>query len=244
MRRENRRFFVGSVALAATAGAVFFALVQALGAYRVNTSERMEIFIKGLAMGFCIAAPVGPIGLLCIRRSIVDGRTRGFVSGLGAATADALYGLIAALSLTAVTAFLLHHRTPIQAFGGFFLIYLGLKLIRARPPAAAPGPIHAKSLWSAFASTLALTLANPATIVAFIGIFAGLGLQFTDNRSESAAMLVSGVFLGSAAWWLMLSCGSHWLGNRVGAHRLHVINTISGSLIVAFGAWQLLSLLR
>lgn len=204
----------------------------------------MDPFTKGLFMGFCIAAPVGPIGLLCIRRSITDGRTAGFVSGLGAATADAVYGLIAALGLTVIMHFLLDHRVAIQGFGGLFLLYLGWSLMRTKTPAFAAGAIPARSLATAYVSTFALTLANPATILSFIAIFAGLGLDVNTAGSLSAAFLVGGVFLGSAAWWLILSTSAHWLGGKVAAQRLHVLNLLSGSLIAVFGLWQLARLLR
>lgn len=202
-----------------------------------------ENFLKGLVMGFCIAAPVGPIGLLCIRRSITDGRLAGFVSGLGAATADALYGLIAALGLTTVTHFLVDHRTSIQLGGGLFLIYIGVTLVRARPAATTAGPVHARSLATAYASTCVLTLANPVTILSFVGIFAGLGIGVNTGGVAPAAVLVAGVFLGSAGWWLLLSNGANWLGSKVGTHRLHMINLVSGGLIIAFAVWQLVSLL-
>ena len=203
----------------------------------------MDNFLKGLAMGFCIAAPVGPIGLLCIRRSITDGRLAGFVSGLGAATADTLYGLVAALGLTAVTSFLLSHRPPIQLLGGAFLVYMGLSLIRAKPPAAVTGSAHARNLPAAYASTFALTLANPATILSFIGIFAGLGIGVNTSGLLPATLLVTGVFLGSAVWWLLLSTIARWLGAKSHPEHLHLINVASGSLIIAFGAYQLATLL-
>lgn len=204
----------------------------------------MENFFKGLVMGFCIAAPVGPIGLLCIRRSAIEGRAAGFVTGLGAATADAIYGLIAALGLSAVTHFLTDHRMAIQISGGLFLIYLGISMARARPPERTAAPVHARTLATAYASTFALTLANPATILAFIAIFAGLGVSANADSFGPASMLVTGVFLGSALWWLLLSTGTSWLGNKVGTHRLHVINLVSGVVIGLFGVWQLLTVLR
>lgn len=204
----------------------------------------MDNFLKGLVMGFCIAAPVGPIGLLCIRRSAVDGRTAGFITGLGAATADAVYGLVAALGLSAVTHFLIDHRASIQAFGGLFLIYLGVSMARARPPERTATPVHARTLAAAYASTFALTLANPATILAFIAIFAGLGISANTGSFAPASMLVTGVFLGSALWWLLLSAGASWLGNKLGTHRLQVINLISGAIVGLFGLWQLLAVLR
>lgn len=205
----------------------------------------METFLKGLAMGFCIAAPVGPVGLLCIRRSMTEGRMYGFVSGLGAATADAFYGPVAALGLSAVTALLLAHRTPIQAFGGAFLIVLGVRILR-QPPVTTPATGAEKpdrNLLAAYASILGLTLTNPATVLAFLGIFAGLGIGVKTTGVLAPCLLVAGVFLGSSAWWLFLSNASHWLGGKAGARHLRWVNTISGVAIVGFGAWQLISLL-
>lgn len=194
-------------------------------------------------MGFGLAAPVGPIGLLCIRRSITDGRVAGFVSGLGAATADAIYGAIAALGLTAVTGLLLAHHVALQFIGALFLVYIGVSVIRAKPPARAAGSAHAANLLNAYSSTLALTLANPATILTFIGIFTGLGIGVTSGGFTPAVLLVAGVFLGSAAWWLFLSAAASWLGRKADLGGLHLVNLGSGMLIIGFGAWQLASLL-
>jgi len=190
-------------------------------------------------MGFCIAAPVGPVGLLCIRRSITDGRVTGFFSGLGAATADALYGLLAALSLGAVTQFLLGHRNSFQFFGGIFLISIGVKIVRSKSPDAVAGSAHARNLATAYVSTFALTLANPTTIFSFIGILAALGVGVNPSGVAPASWLVTGVFLGSAVWWLVLSTSASWLGAKLHAGRLHFINVSSGFLLIAYGGWQL-----
>src|SRR5437868_1618115 len=125
----------------------------------------MSPFLQGLVIGFSIAAPVGPIGLLCIRRSVAHGRAAGFVSGLGAATADALYGVVAALGLTAVTTALLAHRAWLQLGGGIFLVGLGIATFRSRPPTSAAREAETARLPAAYASTLALTLTNPMTIL-------------------------------------------------------------------------------
>jgi len=223
----------------------------------------MPAFLQGLVIGFSIAVPVGPIGLLCIRRSLADGHLAGFVSGLGAATADALYGVIAALGLTAVTRLLLEHQRVLQLGGGLFLLYLGLSTLRTRPTAAAhvaPAATlpfaHTSTpvltlgirvaripLPSAYASTLVLTLANPLTILSFIGIFAGLGVGASATSPPSAIALVLGVFLGSAAWWLILSFTAATLGARLRHGGLRALNIASGLIIAAFGAWQLGKLL-
>jgi threonine/homoserine/homoserine lactone efflux protein len=137
----------------------------------------MEHLLKGIVIGFAIAAPVGPINMLCLRRSLSAGRRVGFVSGLGAAAADTTYGAIAVAGLTTVTAFLVGHRFWLQLLGGLFLLALGLHTLRMHAPQReAAAPVHVGRLRDAFASTYMLTLANPMIIIAFTGVFAGLGL--------------------------------------------------------------------
>lgn len=158
----------------------------------------MDPIIKGTVIGFSIAAPVGPIGLLCIRRSLHDGRLAGFVTGLGAATADTLYGIVAAFSLTALTDLIIAHRAAFQLLSGLFLLYLGIQTLRARAPApAAERP--SSNLLAACLSTFALTATSPVTILAFAGIFAGLGLGSTPGTTFTTLRLVLGVSLGSTA---------------------------------------------
>jgi threonine/homoserine/homoserine lactone efflux protein len=190
------------------------------------------MFLRGLAIGFAVAAPVGAIGVLCIRRTLAHGRAAGFVSGLGAATADAAYGAIAAFGLASLSGLLVDHEQPIRLVGGLFLCWLGLRTLRAAPAAMA-GAEAAPRLASAYASTLALTLTNPSTILSFAAIFAGAGL--VGGRSGSAALMVLGVFLGSAAWWLLLSGGVGLLRGALTPARLRWVNRVSGCAILAFG---------
>ncbi len=199
------------------------------------------MFFKGLLIGFAIAVPVGPIGFLCLRRTLVYGRITGFVSGLGAATADALYGLIAAFGLTAISSFLLRMESWLQFFGGLFLVALGLKTVLAKPPAKAAAeapPPPTRSWQAAYLSTLALTLTSPATVLAFVAIFAGVGLGVSATTPLHALELVAGVFTGSAAWWLLLSLGAGALRDRLHAHTLHYLHVASGLCIMALGLWQ------
>lgn len=203
----------------------------------------MHLFYQGLLIGLAIAAPVGPVGLLCIRRSIIDGRISGLATGLGAATADALYGLIAALGVSAVTGILLRHAHAIQFVGGLFLVVLGARVIRGRVAAGDGKSAHARSLPAAYFSSFALTLANPITIVAFIGIFSALGIGFTTpGREWPASLLVLGVFLGSCAWWLMLSAAASWISSRINESTLRLINWLSGGIIIGIGLYELLQL--
>lgn len=203
----------------------------------------MHLFCQGLLIGFAIAAPVGPIGLLCIRRSIIDGRLAGLFTGLGAATADTLYGLIAALGVSAVTSSLLRHAHSIQFVGGLFLVLLGLRLIRARVSAGDGRSAHTPSLHSAYFSSLVLTLANPITVFAFVGIFSALGIGFTTPGHEwSASLLVGGIFLGSCTWWLLLSGAASWLAGRINERTLRLMNWTAGGLIIAVGLYELTQL--
>jgi threonine/homoserine/homoserine lactone efflux protein len=196
-------------------------------------------FCRGFVIGLAIAAPVGAIGLLCIRRTLAYGRLVGLVTGLGAATADAVYGAIAALGLTSVAVFLENGQTPMRLVGGAFLIYLGWRTFISRPSATAvadrPG-----NLGGMFASTFALTLANPSTIISFAAIFAGLGLTGSTGLT-SALLMVLGVFLGSATWWLILSGGVSLLRGVMTPERLLWVNRASGVLIALLGVGAILS---
>jgi threonine/homoserine/homoserine lactone efflux protein len=206
------------------------------------------MFFKGLLIGFAIAVPVGPIGFLCLRRTLVYGRLTGFVSGLGAATADAFYGLVAAFGLSAISSFLIRNESWLQLGGGIFLLGLGLKTALAKPPpegaqAAATAPPRQRGHAAAFFSTFALTIASPATILAFVAIFTGVGIGAASGGMLGALELVGGVFTGSALWWLLLAMGAGLLRNRLHARSLHVLHVASGLCIMALGAWQLSSLL-
>lgn len=192
------------------------------------------VALKGFLIGLSIAAPVGPIGVLCIRRTLSDGRLTGLVTGLGAASADAVYGSMAAFGLTLVTGFLVSQRNILSIIGGIFLLYLGIRTFLSRP-AEEPAKVKRQGLPGAYFSTFFLTLTNPLTILSFAAIFAGLGLA-TEERSQSAAvLLVVGVFLGSATWWLFLSGAVSLFRERFSLKALTWVNRISGIIIVGFG---------
>lgn len=201
----------------------------------------MILFAKGLMFGFLLAATVGPMWVLCFRRTLEHGALAGLASGMGIAAADGLYGAVAAFGLTAVSGFLLRHAFWIGLAGGVFLVYLGIKTLLSRPELA-PSTSHPSGLVQGFLSTLGLTLANPPTILAFAAIFAGLGLVTRDYGS--AALVVLGVFLGSAAWWVLLAAGAGWLRHRVGPGLFRAINVVSGLSILGFAAWQFAVILR
>ncbi|PAW71669.1 MAG: lysine transporter LysE [Opitutia bacterium Tous-C4FEB] len=199
----------------------------------------MDALVTGALVGFSIAVPVGPVGLLCIRRSLSDGRLAGFVTGMGAAAADTLYGLAAAFSLTALTTFLVDHRTSFQLFGGLFMLGLGVATLRSRPVAStADRPAHHAGI--AFVSAFAITATNPMTVLAFIGIFAGLNLPAADTLASMR--LVLGVFLGSAAWWLILSNGAAHFSRKLRSGGFRALNLTAGTGIVLIALWQLAQL--
>lgn len=199
----------------------------------------MDALVTGALVGFSIAVPVGPVGLLCIRRSLSDGRLAGFVTGMGAAAADTLYGLAAAFSLTSLTTFLVDHRTSFQLFGGLFMLGLGVATLRSRPVAStADRPAHHAGI--AFVSAFAITATNPMTVLAFIGIFAGLNLPAADTLASMR--LVLGVFLGSAAWWLILSNGAAHFSRKLRSGGFRALNLIAGTGIVLIALWQLAQL--
>ena len=197
-------------------------------------------FGRGVAIGFSIAAPVGPIGVLCIRRTLAGGQVAGLVSGLGAASADAIYGAIAGFGLTSISHLLVNSQGPLRLIGGMFLCGLGLKILCSKP-AAGSTAAQDKQLTSNFASTFLLTLTNPMTILSFVAVFAGLGLAAERGNFVSAGLLVSGVFLGSGLWWLLLSWGVGLLRHRFDARGLLWINWLSGAILCAFGLLALLN---
>ncbi|MBV9323371.1 MAG: LysE family transporter [Chloroflexi bacterium] len=188
----------------------------------------ISLFARGFLLGFSIAAVVGPIALLCVRRTLATGFVIGFASGLGAATADASYAAIASFGVTALASVLIDQRMWLRLVGGAFLIYLGVRALRSLPASPAPDSgATGLRLAGAYSSTVGLTLSNPMTIMSFAAIFAGIGASGLD--------LVVGVFAGSAAWWLVLASLVSRLRTRVTHRRLRWVNIASGALIVGFG---------
>ncbi|MGZ3616090.1 MAG: LysE family translocator [Ktedonobacteraceae bacterium] len=203
-----------------------------------------SFFIRGLLIGLSIAATVGPMSVLCIQRTLNKGQLYGLVSGLGIATADAVYGSIAAFGLTLITNFLIMEQTWIRLIGGIFLIYLGIKTMLSKPPeSAATLTMQTNGYPGAYASTFLLTLTNPLTILSFAAIFAGIGVGSASKSFLSAALVVLGVFSGSTLWWIILTNIISLLRKKMDAQWLLWINRISGAIITLFGIGALLSLL-
>ena len=194
----------------------------------------MNLVFRGIMLGVAIAAPVGPIGLLCIRRTLVHGWRAGFVSGLGAATADTFYGVLAAFGLTALASL----QRPAAIIGGFLLLWMGYATFNSLPERAAT--VRTGNMYF---STLALTITNPATILTFLSLFAGVS-GVTALAAGDAVALVSGVGLGSALWWLILAGGTAWLGRDISATSMQWINRVSGIIICGFGVAALWSVFK
>lgn len=196
----------------------------------------IEYLIKGMILGLSIAAPLGPIGILCINRTILFGKCIGMISGLGAATADAIYGMIASIGLTFVSIIIVNQQHWFQLVGAIFLSYLGFRIFTSKnayETTSAPKNMHMK----AFTSTLFLTLTNPMTILSFATVFSGLGIASNNVVFTSKMLLVVGVFLGSSLWWVFLS-------STVDKFHIHlnqfsiIINKISGVILFIFSIWS------
>jgi threonine/homoserine/homoserine lactone efflux protein len=215
-----------------------------LGEHGAKTGAPMLIYslLKGIAVGIVIALPVGPVGVLCVRRCLFEGPLFGFVAGLGAAVADATFGAIAGFGLTFVRDWLLNYEDWFGLLGGLFLLGFGMKaLFLYRGPDAAP--LAGEKLFGAFASTYALTIANPITLLSFAAIFAKVGADSMTGLLDTT-ILVSGVFLGSLLWWVGLAFGIAALRNITGEIVMLWINRISGGILFLSGIGLLLAATR
>jgi threonine/homoserine/homoserine lactone efflux protein len=202
----------------------------------------ISFFLRGLLIGFSIAAVVGPIGMLCIQRSLQKGFVIGLVTGMGAATADGIYGGMAAFGLTVISTFLVGQQTWIRLIGGLFLLYLGIRAVLTRP-AERTAQAGGSNLLGLYASTLLLTLTNPLTILSFATVFAGLGVGMNGHNSAIATLVTLGVFCGSTCWWLLLSGGAGLLRERLSQRWIGWINRLAGIALLIFGIIALISLI-
>lgn len=196
----------------------------------------MALWFEGVVVGFSIAAPVGAIGFLCIQQTLQGGMLVGLATGLGAATADTMYGILVALGLGATQTLLLAYKIPLSIIGGLFLCYLGIKKFFSPLPAQ-KSTTGSSDLLKAYVTTFFLTLTNPATILDFMALFTGLTID-TSGVSNSLSF-VAGVFLGSALWWLLLSLSVGLFRHRISAKILQYINYSAGIVIFSFGAYCL-----
>ena len=204
----------------------------------------LVLLLKGLGIGLAIAAPVGPIAFLCIRTTLRQGRWHGFAIGAGAAVADSFYGAVGVMGIAFVMDLITGYTAYVQAAGGIFLLLLGARMMLAdTAPAALEGPVsQSKEISKSFITSFFLTITNPLTIFAFMAIFAGLGMS-GKHSGLFAGTVISGVFVGSLLWWLILSSAVHKLRSKVNQENLHRINLLAGALVAGFGVFALLSVL-
>jgi threonine/homoserine/homoserine lactone efflux protein len=201
----------------------------------------LGLFIQGIIIGLTLAVPVGPISLVCIHRTVANGRLHGIVSGLGVATSDSFYAAVAFLGLTAVSGLIIGHQTLFRLLAGIALILVGIRVFQSVPRAISEDDGQEPYLRD-YLSLLAIAGANPLTIIFFIMILPGFGVVAQGTTLIAAVPFVAGVFLGSALWWIIL-CGS--LGtvrSRLSARNLRRINQASGILVTGFGAGMLVLL--
>jgi threonine/homoserine/homoserine lactone efflux protein len=218
-------------------------------------NELSQVFLigPGIVIGLIAAAPIGPVNLICIRRTLQYGTLNGFLSGMGAALGDGVFAVVTGFGLTAAAQLIEGLSVPLQLAGGLLLLCFGLYTYFAKPPVrldprAEATEKRASTLARAMLSTFALTMTNPATLLGFTAMFTGLGgLAGDDPSFFSAAFVVGGVILGSALWWLILTTFVGLLHAKIDDHVMRIINHGSGLLVALFGiavlghvAWKLL----
>jgi len=203
----------------------------------------LAFFLKGVVVGVVIAVPVGPVGVMCVRRTILEGKLSGFASGLGAATADAVFGVIAGFGLTAVSDWLIDYQQWLRVVGGCYLLYIGGSAFAAEPPRELESGNDPEGLLRDFFSTFVLAVTNPITVLAFLGIFAAIGLGGTQATFGHAAILVLGVWSGSLLWWLMLSFGVGYFRHSIEPRHFAWISRGSGAILFLSGAALLATLI-
>lgn len=198
----------------------------------------MDLFLfgKSMVLGLAVAAPLGPIGALCINRTLEKGFWAGMAGGFGTALADAFYASLAAIGFAAFAATLALIDAPLKLFGGLFMLWLGWKSFGSRPARAA-ATVGAKDLVGTVAATFFLTVTNPMTIIAFAAIFAGLGLADAPGAGN-AALVVVGVFMGSLAWWALLSGGVALAHRKLPDSFALWVSRLSGGILVLFGMYS------
>lgn len=204
-------------------------------------NELLKLFLDGFTLGFAIAAPIGPVGVLCIKKTISSGLKMGLLGGLGASCAKMIFGIIVGFGLTSVSNFLINYNYYISLVGAIFLIYLGITIFMTKPIMNCPN-VKKENKLSAFTTMFFLTLMNPMTILSFLAVFSSLGIANTTSSYSSGLVLVLGIFLGSMCWWMFLCNVVNLFRKKINAKVLSWINKISGIVIVSFSLMILFNL--
>ncbi|MGE0255311.1 MAG: LysE family translocator [Alphaproteobacteria bacterium] len=203
-----------------------------------------SIFLNGLVFGLILAAPAGPVGVLCIQRTLSEGRLHGLLSGLGAAVGDALYGIVAAFGISAVALWIDEHEAGLRTFGGIVLLILAARTVMGRPRQTVPavrGRVHTGSLARDFVSAFALTITNPVTLITFASLLATFGLTNVIETRARATALVGGVFLGSLVWWLAIALAANLFRPMVEGGNGSWMRYVSAGILGAFALWALVT---
>jgi threonine/homoserine/homoserine lactone efflux protein len=202
----------------------------------------LSLFIQGIIIGLTLAVPVGPISLLCIQRTIADGRLHGIISGLGVATADSFYAAITFLGLTVISGLIITQQYFFRFFAGIILILIGIRVFMSVPAGFSEKKNEHETYLKDYLSMVVIAVANPLTLVFFLVILPGFGVIIHGTTFLPAAEFVAGFFLGSTVWWIIL-CGSVGsVRSRMSVKNLGLINRVSGLLISCFGAAMLILL--
>lgn len=203
----------------------------------------INLFIKGILIGVVITAPIGPVGALVVQRAINEGRTSGIMSGLGSAVADTIYAIIVAFSLTFISDMLIEKEALVHIIGGIILFVFGIRVYFSKPASYSEAKID-RSHFGTLGSALLLSLSNPMVILSILALFAILGIHEPANYYRAAALLVSGIFIGSAILWIVLCYFISSLSDRLTERGLLIVNKVSGIVILACGAYAFITLIR
>jgi threonine/homoserine/homoserine lactone efflux protein len=197
----------------------------------------ISLLFKGVAVGLVVAVPIGPIGLLCTKRILTSGRMHGLVSGLGAATADAIFASLSAFGLTLISGFMVQQNTWFRLFAGVFISLLGIRavLVKREKTPGAPGLVDKLCHFNNYASTLLISLSNPMSLLVIAGLFAGLNVTGLGAQRGNGVLLVGGVFLGSMFWWTTLSIFVGMFHKRLGDETLVKLARVFGVILTIFG---------
>ena len=198
-----------------------------------------SLFGTGIIIGFAIAAPVGPVGVLCAQRTITRGPVAGLVSGFGAAIADSIFGMIAAFGLSIVAEWIFEHQIWVRLVGGIFLLVLGVRILRRRQPHTAASPPGNDDAVKNFVSTFVLTITNPITILSLAGIFAAFGVVERITTLAQGWILVAGVLVGSSLWWLLIALVAGLFRRWISHEGMRYVSMTSAGIMLAFGVYAL-----
>lgn len=203
----------------------------------------IPLFLRCVGIGFAIAAPIGPVGLMCIRKALADGRPAAWMAGLGAALADTVFGAVVGLGLGAISHFLVDFGSLLKLLGGLFLVGIGIHTWRQAAVAQEAEEAKGPGAWRDFLSTFAITITNPGTMMGVVGVFVGLGAAAQPVGLAQSWQLVAGVFVGSALWWAVLTEMTILVRARFTPERMRTFNRVSGTLLMLLGLGALISLL-